>query len=168
MLLRLSGPELITLASRGEDLPPIISDVQWIDDGVRADVAVSDIESDSFAVRLATRALGTVHLELKFAGFDAVQQIVSLTVKAKARAISVDRFLPMLVDQANSAIAKALSSHDLPNDIARIDIVDGTPLIRIAAGRALAHFTQDSPFPSARLTAVSFTGGCLQVEAESS
>lgn len=166
MLLRLSGPELLTLATHGEGLPPMISGVQWVDDGVLADVALADIDSDSLTVRLATRALGTVHLELNFADFDAVQQIASLTVTARARAISVDRFLPMLIDKANSVIAKGLSSHNLPDDTARIDIVDGTPLLRIAAGRALAHFAKDSPFPNARLSAVSFTDGYLHVEAD--
>lgn len=164
MLLQLTGPELITLATRGAGLPPMISGVQWADDGVRADVAVADLEIDSFAGRLATRALGTVHLELTFARFDAEQQIASLTVTAKARAISLDRFLPLLVDYANSAIAKNLSSQGLPDDIARVEVVDGTPLIQIEAGKALADFTQTSAFPTTRLTAVSVTGGVLQVE----
>lgn len=163
MHLQLTGPELIFLATKGHALPPVVSTITWEDDAIRADLDLRGVPSDSRALRLAASIAPTVHLELTFAGFDPATQVVSFTLAAKARGLPAQRLLSLLTGPANSAVDNALASRGLPQGLLTMHPASATPLLEIAAGRALTHFAQGTPLAQSRISSMRLARGALEV-----
>lgn len=166
MLLQFTGPELIVLATRGVGLPAAIQSVLWTDLGARLTVDASQLGGDSLTARLATRAAGVVQIDLTFADFAAPEQVLSFAVSAHARSMSMDRLLHLFEGHVNAQIAKDLAKHDLPIDTAKLCTSSDTPIFRVEVGRVLTQFLADSPFPTAKITAVDYADDALKVEVD--
>ncbi len=164
MLLRLTGAELLTLATRGAGLPPMIGNVQWTDHGVQAEVDLSDVEGESLVARLAMRAAGVVQVGLAFADFHVADQVMSWDVAVHVRSLPMDRLIHLLQGRINSEIAQRLSADELPADTVSLRTGDGAPTLRIALGEVLAQYAESSPVPDAHFTSVTFSEGALQIE----
>ena len=166
MQLRLTGPELLFLAAKGRALPPMVSGITWEDDAIRADVDLRKVPSDSRAIQLAANVASTIHLELTFAAFDPVTQVISFTLAAKARGIPGQRLLSLLTGPVNSAIDNALRARGLPQGLMTVHAASATPLVEIAAGQALSHFAQGTPLATSRLSSIRLAGGGLEAVVE--
>lgn len=166
MQLRLTGPELLFLAAKGRALPPIVSGITWEDASIRADVDLRQVPGESRTMRLAANVASIIHLELTFAGFDPDTQVISFTLAAKARGIPGQRLLSLLTGPVNSAIDNALRSRGLPQGLITVHAALATPLVEIAAGQALAHFAQGTPFAASRLSSIRLASGGLEAVVE--
>ncbi len=166
MLLRLTGAELIYLATRGAGLPPTVRNLQWTAAGVRVDVDLADLDVDSLTAKLAMRAAGVVQVELTCTHFDAVNQLITCAISVHARSLPMARLLHFLQDKVNSNIATVLVAHDLPADTALLDTTDNEPTIRIAVGAVMTELLRTSPLPAAHLTSVVLAEGTMQLEVD--
>lgn len=166
MKLRLTGPEVEFLASKGAGLPPMISNVVWTDDAVHADVDLRAIPSESRALRLAASIASVIGIDVTFAGFDPVAQLASFTLSARTRAMPAHRLLSLLTGPVNSALTTALTAQGLPEGLVTVHPGSTNPRVTVAAGQAIRHFAQGTPLAHARLSSLELAGGAFELEAD--
>jgi hypothetical protein len=147
--------EAITLATSARPLPPLVTSLSCEGEILHADVDLGSVETDSFAMRLAFAAAGTVAVTAEFTGF--ANGVATFAMTAHARGLPAHKLVPYLLSTVNDAIAKS----GAPEGVLEVAAEGGDPVVHIDVQRAI-----EAAVRGIRITSFALTDARILVDAE--
>ncbi|HEY8589481.1 MAG TPA: hypothetical protein VIL55_08015 [Naasia sp.] len=131
MRIELPFPEALALATAGGPLPPIVRRLRCSGSTISAELDLGELPTDSFLMKLAIAAAGTVAVTAELSGFSA--GIATFAITVSARGLPAHRLIPFLLNTVNDAIDRS----SLPGGL--IEVAAGTdePVVRIDVQQAV-------------------------------
>lgn len=131
MKLTLPFPEALAVATSERPLPPVIRSLRCEDATLHAEIDLDAIPIQSFALRLAAAAAGTMTVTARFAGFSA--GVATFVITAHARGLPAHKLLPYLLDPVD----KAMRDSGLPEGLLEIQRGESDPLVLVDVQKAI-------------------------------
>lgn len=154
MRIELTVDEGLTLARAAAPLPPVVTEVQAADDGVRVTLDLRRLPGVTGAQRLAVRMAGTAEVLVRLQGF--ADGVAALDLDVAVRGLPVDRLVGLLGDR----LVTTLEAHGVPRGAVTLTQHPGLGA-RIEVQRVLAERVA-----GLRVTDLALNGGRVLAEVE--
>lgn len=155
MKIELGFTEALAIANARQLVPPMVESLRCEGSTVFAEIDLGAIPTDSFGMRLALAAAGTVSVSGRLTGF--ADGIATVVITAHARGLPAHKLVPYLLDTVNGAIRDA----GLPDGLVEIRRGDPDPIAIINVQRGV-----DTVVAGVTVTDVRLVDAIIHAEAE--